>query len=237
MTASRKTELESLQWTIKKLTDELEQEQHSIDSLSHSMDELEGVITQIRYMQGQAKASEDVYKATIKEVQGFPIPPAVGMSCPPVTFTIDNFKKRMATNDHWLSSPFYTHVGGYKMCLSVYTNRSKIFVCINFMTGEFDDHLTWPFPGGIFTITAMKQRSSRYNRSVHVEMCDKHTRQMRVKIDGSHGEGLGQSLVLTNVDRHILGDFIVNDGFKIMVYRMHSVSSTINNKDLASKLY
>ena len=229
--ASHKTVLESLQSTINKFENELKEEQHSIDSLSHSVDELEAVLSQLKHMQRQAKSSEDLYKATLKEVQTYPIiPPAIangiGMSCPPITFTIDNFKKRMATNDHWLSPPFYTHVGGYKMCLCVYPNGHSsvrgeyISVSIHFMTGEFDDHLMWPFPGGIFTITAICQRGSKCNRSVHIEMNGKRTRQQRVKqIDGSYGFGLGESKFLTHED-YTLRIFLMNNCFKIMVYRI-----------------
>ena len=226
MITSHKTELGSLQWTIKKLEDELTEEQHSIDSLSHSVDELEAVLAQLRHKQRQAKSNEDLIKATIKEIQVFPIPKAFGMSCPPVTFVIDKFKKRMATNDHWLSPPFYTHVGGYKMCLSVYPNghtsvRGKyVSISIHFMTGEFDDHLTWPFAGGIFTITAIQQKGNKCNRSVHIEMKGKRTRQQRGKqIDGSYGFGLGESRFLTHDDL-ILCNFLINDCFKIMVYRV-----------------
>ena len=224
--ASHKMELATLQLTIKKLENEVEQEQHSIDSLSRSVNELEGVVAQLRRIQDQAKASKDIYTATIKEVQALPIPQDIGISCPPVTFTINNFKKRKGTNDHWLSPPFYTHVGGYKMCLSVFPNGHScvrgefVSVSIHFMTGEFDDHLTWPFPGGIFTITAIRQRGNKSNKSVHIEMNGQRTRQMRVKqIDGSYGLGCGESKFLNNGD-YVLRNFLIDDCFKIMVYRI-----------------
>ena len=210
-------ELTTLQSTIKTLKDELEQEQHSIDSLSCSVNELEGVVAELRCVQDQAKASKDIYTATIKEVQALPIPPAIGISYPPITFTIDKFKKRKATNDRWLSPPFYTHIGGYKMCLSVFPNGHScvcgefVSISIHFMTGEFDDHLMWLFPGGIFTITAVRQRGNKSSKSVHIEMNGKRTRQMRVKqIDGSYGFGCGESKFLTNA-YFTLRNFLIDD--------------------------
>ena len=45
----------------------------------------------------------------------------------------------------WISSPFYSHLGGYKMPLKVDTEISScehlaIYVCL--MKGEFDNHLS-----------------------------------------------------------------------------------------------
>lgn len=71
----------------------------------------------------------------------------------------------------WYSEPFYTHENGYKLCLGVNLNRSKIvhsgndlkpgrfqgqnktqsFISINIflMWGENDDCLQWPFRGTV----------------------------------------------------------------------------------------
>jgi hypothetical protein len=223
--ASHKMELATLQSTIETLEAEVKQEQRSIDSLSSSVNVLEVMVAQLRCTEDQAEASKDIYEATIKEVQALPIPTAIGVSSPPVTFTIDNFKKRKAMNNRWLSPPFYTHSGGYKMCLSVYPNGHSyvrgefVSISIHFMTGEFDDHLTWPFPGGIFTITAIRQRGNKSNRSVHIEVHGNCTRRMRSKqIDGSYGDGVGESKFLDTDD--VLRSFLIDGCFKIMVYRI-----------------
>ena len=223
---SHKMELTTLQSTIQALEAEVEQEQHSIDSLSRSVNALEVMVAQLRCLEDQAEASKDVYAATIKQVQALPVPSAIGMSSPPITFTIDNFKKRRAINNRWLSPPFYTHVGGYKMCLSVFPNGHScvrgefVSISIHFMTGEFDDHLIWPFTGGVFTITAIRQRGNNPNKSVHIEVNGNRTRCMRMKqIDGTYGDGVGESKFLINTD-HILRNFLIDDCFKIMVYRI-----------------
>ena len=70
-------------------------------------------------------------------------------------FTVDNFAKRKAAYDTWYSPSFYSHIGGYKMCLNVDANghgkdngtHISVYVCM--MKGEFDLHLQWPFKGEV----------------------------------------------------------------------------------------
>ena len=66
---------------------------------------------------------------------------------------LDDFEQKKKKNVTWYSPSFYSHIGGYKMCMSVYTNGygngkdTHIGVGIFMMRGEFDDHLKWPFKG------------------------------------------------------------------------------------------
>ena len=70
---------------------------------------------------------------------------------PPVDILMDDFEEYKKNDDIWYSPPFYSHLGGYKMCLKVYANGNgegkgthvSVFVCL--MRGEFDDDLKWPF--------------------------------------------------------------------------------------------
>ena len=74
---------------------------------------------------------------------------------PPVDIVMDEFEEYKDDNSTWFSPPFYSHLGGYKMCLKVYANGQgdvegthvSVFVCL--MRGEFDDDLKWPFNGKI----------------------------------------------------------------------------------------
>ena len=74
---------------------------------------------------------------------------------PPVTFKIAGFDELKKKGTDWDSSPFYTGMGGYKMCLIVYANGEGVgvgthvsmFTCI--MRGEFDSLLKWPFRGTV----------------------------------------------------------------------------------------
>ena len=82
---------------------------------------------------------------------------------PPPTFTMTSFEQHKKNSDIWLSPPFYSHIGGYKMCISVYANgcgageETHLSVYINMMPGEYDDNLKWPFHGEV-TVQLLNQR-------------------------------------------------------------------------------
>ena len=64
--------------------------------------------------------------------------------------------------EEWYSPPFYSHIGGYKMCLGVDAygwgvgEATHVSVFVNLMRGEYDDQLKWPFRGDI-TIQLLNQ--------------------------------------------------------------------------------
>ena len=72
---------------------------------------------------------------------------------PPPEIVLEKFEQYKNNNERWFSPSFYTHIGGYKMCLSVRANGwgsgegTHVEVGIYMMRGEFDDHLQWPFKG------------------------------------------------------------------------------------------
>ena len=66
------------------------------------------------------------------------------------------------------SPAFYTHVGGYKMCLGIDANGwgtskgTHVSVGVWMMKGEFDSHLKWPFKGEI-TVELVNQKEGGEN--------------------------------------------------------------------------
>ena len=86
---------------------------------------------------------------------------------PPVDIIMDDFEQHKRSNDIWYSPPFYTHLGGYRMCLKVYANGAgvgkgtHVTVYVYLMRGEFDDLLKWPFRGEV-TIQLKKNAPSHY---------------------------------------------------------------------------
>ena len=72
----------------------------------------------------------------------------------PVTIKMAAFDELKKTATKWHSHPFFTGMGGYKMCLSVYANGrdgtgTHVSVYTYLIRGEFDSHLKWPFRGTI----------------------------------------------------------------------------------------
>lgn len=176
-----------------------------------------------------ARGLHDACQATLTEFQALPVPDSYGILCPPVMFTIDQFSFRKAHDEQWLSPPFYTHCGGYKMCLSVCPNGSQraqgthVSIFFHMMSGEFDDDLQWPFPGAIINICAICQRSavvgsvvgSRGNFGADVSLIGSATAECRSRLyDGSYGPGYGQHLY---VPHRILNEYLSGDTFKLMI--------------------
>ena len=81
----------------------------------------------------------------------------------PPEMTLDNFEKLKKDNERSYSSSFYTHIGGYKMCLCFQANGwgsgkdTHVGVSVHMMKGEFDSHLQWPFKGEI-TVQLVNQK-------------------------------------------------------------------------------
>lgn len=84
--------------------------------------------------------------------------------------TMTNFKdnKKSKVTD-WYSSPFYSHIGGYKLCLRVAANGESdgegthVSVYVHLMRGKHDDHLQWPFRG-VITIQLLNQKRDVQHR-------------------------------------------------------------------------
>ena len=74
---------------------------------------------------------------------------------PPWVIKMEGFHEKKEKNEEWFSDPVYSHFGGYKMCLRVYSNghnegkSTHVSLCISLMRGDNDDNLKWPFKGTI----------------------------------------------------------------------------------------
>ena len=70
---------------------------------------------------------------------------------PPFYVSLTNFNHYRENNHIFMSDPFYSHVGGYKMVMIIRPNGvgiwqgSHISLYIFLLPGEFDDQLCWPF--------------------------------------------------------------------------------------------
>lgn len=92
-----------------------------------------------------------------------PIPPTKTVHIPPIIVTLDNFEERRCYDEIWYSPPFYTHQGGYKLCLEVYPNGLNsghlqwVSIYCNLVKGEYDHMLRWPIHCDI-TIEILNQK-------------------------------------------------------------------------------
>ena len=115
----------------------------------------------------------------------------LGFITPP-TLTLNNFQKLYTKKEYWKSPDFYSHAGGYKMCLVVFPRSETdhkgveyIGVYLQMLAGEFDDQLKWPFYGqvGIRMLNQVADRdhvertlldaSSYSKEGFHLKMVDR----------------------------------------------------------------
>ena len=116
-------------------------------------------------------------------------------------YKMTGFKKHKLKKLCWYSLPFYTHRGGYKMCLRVdaagisskstksndepYDPSLSLLVCL--VQGENDGELFWPFRGKL-TVELLNQSVDKHHHSAVVVFdSDKHeTYNSRVNTSRSH---------------------------------------------------
>ena len=110
------------------------------------------------------------------------MPPAAML---PFTFTITDFSKKKKHSVVVHSPPFFTHHGGYKMCLQVFCNGNErgtgkyLAIYAYLVKGEHDRHLHWPFYGSI----TVKIRNLVTNARHHVRT---------ITFDGQTNAGEGE---------------------------------------------
>ena len=88
--------------------------------------------------------------------------PLVPVFITPPDIVMTDFEEHKRAGNWWHSPSFYSHIGGYKMCLCVIANGcdcgkgTHVSVFCKLTRGEYDDQLKWPFRGDI-TIQLLNQ--------------------------------------------------------------------------------
>ena len=152
---------------------------------------------------------------------------------PPPEFTVDSFAKRKTANDEWDSPSFYSHIGGYKMCLNVDANghgkgagtHVSVFVCM--MKGEFDSHLQWPFKGEVKVQLVNQREGGEYLEKMIVEKADESDAFSRVMVGVRSNFGLGCPTFISHTDLYKPEEgkeFLKNDTLKFKVTKIHVTS-------------
>ena len=151
----------------------------------------------------------------------------------PVTFTLNCFSVRKANDEIWLSPPFYTHQGGYKLRLRVYPNGHSdckgrfASIYLHLVRGEFDEHLQWPMVEFQLQVILKNQRFQIVNlmdkpRSANIRASfnwyDDDSIRYRCRVDGV---GLGESYGKHEwVSHSVIGRFLDHDSLSICVHRI-----------------
>ena len=127
---------------------------------------------------------------------------------PPHVFTMTNFMQHKMDDDRWFSPPFYSHIGGYKMCISVDANGSDIgrnthvSLFFHIVPGEYDDTLRWPFHGEVTVQLLNQTKNADHLEKPLVEAIDCSDNSImyfaRVQEVKQHGHGWGYPKFITH---------------------------------------
>ena len=155
------------------LTQELRQFKEEITSQMQDLIEMISSLKQsqqtaIRQLQVQLQHDLKALKIEINEMQRNDVP---------VTMTMKKFNELKREDIEWHSDPFYTAIGGYKMCLSVYANgygmgkgtHVSVYTCLMCTDTEF--RLAWPFRGNIM-IQIVNQLEDKQHHSDVIRYTD-----------------------------------------------------------------
>ena len=132
----------------KKLMTALDEKNESVKNM---VDEVKGIVQSVQ--QEVVGIRREVYSGKI----------------PPLEYTIRNFSSLKAQNKEWRSPPFYSHLGGYKMCIGVWANGYSVAkglsVSLKFyvMRDANSEGLRWPAKLPV-TIHLLNQSSRQWER-------------------------------------------------------------------------
>ena len=172
-----KAKVDELKLAIGKITQDIEW-------VKSGMNNMEQTLTDIQWKQDKQKpngaqesctrgsqsntASEEIQQIR-SEVQY--LGEQVDFPVLPLDLNLAHLRERKLSKSRWLSMPFYTHQGGYKMRLVVHPNGVKsgagthISVALHLMNGRYDDHLDWP-PNIVLKVTLFNQLSTENDHHI-----------------------------------------------------------------------
>ena len=171
--------------------------------------ESEGSVAEgVREMEGKIKKEMELVKRQVAEIHHEDV------LIPPVEFTITNFPVLKAQSKEWRSPPFYTHRGGYKMCLGVHPNGlrmcrgSHVSVVFYKMRDANTNSLKWDVKL-LITIQCLNQISEKWEREYTCGEGISHSKPARHVVNNDYC-----CLYLPHTE---LAEYVKNDSFCIRV--------------------
>ena len=144
-----------------------------VSEVSKQVPELQCMVEQQRkqieammsVMNQQHTRVEALVTALNQACPDLPKPPSP-VFIPPSDIVMTDFEKHKKDDDKWFSPPFYSHIGGYKLCIVVVANGYRsgkgthVGLGIYMMRGVYDDNLKWPFKGEV-RVQLLNQRGDK----------------------------------------------------------------------------
>ena len=117
---------------------------------------------------------------------------------PPVVFKLSKFNMKKTKNERWNSPKFYSHCGGYKLCISIDANGNReskgshVSVYVRLMKSLTDPNLAWPFRGEL-TIEVLNQveDGAHFSKTILFDWKESDIRNSMVTNPEAIGRGWG----------------------------------------------
>ncbi len=91
-----------------------------------------------------------------------------------LVFKLPGYASKKEKNETFYSTPFYTHHGGYKLCINVDANGcgdgagTHVSVFTEISKGRYDSQLPWPFKGTVTCQLLNQLADDRHHHLVHI---------------------------------------------------------------------
>ena len=153
---------------------------------------------------------------------------------------MDDFIEHKNKDDRWYSPPFYTHNGGYLMCLRVAANgygdgsNTHVSVFANLMAGENDNNLKWPFRGSV-TFSVLNQRGNHHHVTFTSSLTDDAPDDVCARVvSGRAARGWGNLTLILHSDLPYNNEnnteYLSNNSLHLRVERVSVYSSRVASK-------
>ena len=179
----------TIQQMQKEFTLQLQSKDEEIASVTHKMKEISALLESKEEAQAMQKHLKTTYTTNF-------------------CLTMDKFKHRKKKNEEWYSEPFYTHPGGYRMCVRIDANgfddNKFVSLYTHIVKGEYDDELSWPFHGKV-TVELLNQKTDNHHHPLtityDVESLGQDYRDFadRVQSDSDKNYGVGSSQFISQL--------------------------------------
>ncbi len=138
----------------------------------------------------------------------------------PCTFILRDYYQKKRANEKWVSTPFYTNLQGYKLCLVVHANETGlgsgtyVSVFVHLMWGEYDNVLKWPFRGAI-TVKLLDMSNAygwrKEDKSILITFNQLISLENNTRVESGEIKptGRGESLFISQYD---LRRYLTDDG-------------------------
>lgn len=156
-------------------------------------------------------------------------------STPPVVFKLEGLETLKTTKDEWYSPPFYSHRGGYKMCLSVSTTSSgddcHLSLWIYLIGSKNDKDLIWPFRGEVH-VDLLNQHDDKghYSHIFNYTSKELDSHNVTIKADEkSRGWGIEEFMAYSSLESNASNhtQYLQDD---ILYFRVSRVNVFKSNK-------